>query len=200
MLSRSGGSNIPPPSGLSRPLPRTGERSVSGSAFAFLFAEMITYYQARIQSASELETRLSAAGESVGQRLWDVVSLRDRPAKRELTVVNVLQFISGSVWQQLFGKPADALEKSTDPSHGPLAFMIREEDPLTNHYISMPKELARLNVASYVAGILTGMLNTAGFLVSEVQAVTVPATGTNPRDGVVFLIKFDASVAARESS
>jgi hypothetical protein len=173
---------------------------VSGSAFAFLFAEMITYFQARIQSASDLETRLNSAGESVGQRLWDVVSLRDRPAKRELTVVSVLQFISGSVWQQLFGKPADALEKSTDQSHGPLAFMIREEDPLTNHYISMPKELSRLNVASYIAGIITGMLNSAGFLVTEVQAVTVPATGTNPRDGVVFLIKFDASVAARESS
>jgi len=186
--------------GLSRPLSRIGERNVSGSAFAFLFSEMITYYQARIQSASELESRLNNAGEGVGQRLWDVVSLRERPTKRELTVVSVLQFISGSVWQQLFGKTADALEKSTDPSHGPLAFMIREEDPLTNHYISMPKELARLNVASYVAGILTGMLNTAGFLVSEVQAVTVPATGSNPRDGVVFLIKFDATVAARENS
>ena len=92
------------------------------------------------------------------------------------------------MWAQLFGRPAGALEKSNDVAR---AYMIREEDPLTSHYISMPKELARLNVGAYVAGIIRGMLASAGFPAESVQAVTVPAA---PRDGVVFLIKFSDAV------
>jgi hypothetical protein len=42
--------------------------------------------------------------------------------------------------------------------------MIREAEPLTNHFISMPKELARLNPAAFVAGILHGMLDAASFV------------------------------------
>jgi hypothetical protein len=143
--------------------------------------------------------------------------------------------------------------------------MIRENEPLTSYFISMPKELARLNVNAFIAGILQGMLQSASFVslnvnisprerergVSvcrrndgvwgggeerrtaalrsvlpgirrqvprlsrrlflshrapplaplpqpcSVQAVTVPTDG--PRDQTVFLIKFEDSVAARES-
>jgi hypothetical protein len=41
---------------LARPLPR-GERQINGSSFAFLFAEMISYYQQRITTAADLENR-----------------------------------------------------------------------------------------------------------------------------------------------
>jgi hypothetical protein len=66
--------------------------------------------------------------------------------------------------------------------------MIREDEPVTNYFISMPKEYARLNCACFVAGILHGALDAAGFSCS-VSAVTVPSDG--PRDKTVFVIKFD---------
>lgn len=42
--------------------------------------------------------------------------------------------------------------------------MIRENEPLTGYFISLPKELARLNVSSFIAGILQGMLISASFV------------------------------------
>ena len=129
---------------LHRPLPR-GDRVVSLSAFGYLFAEMISYYQGRCTSMSDLESRLEAAGRDVGHRFLELVAFRDKPGKRETTVVGMLQFISGPAWQCLFGKNADALEKSTDK---PNQYMIRESEPVTNHFISMPKEYSRVNVAS----------------------------------------------------
>jgi hypothetical protein len=155
------------PSPLSRPLPR-GDRQINGSSFAFLFAELIAYFQTRISTAADLENkrvrrpcptcrnptagaeprvsqlsvarapsrtpdhayppwrvpclsflarRLQAAGYGVGQRVLELLALRERPAKRETTVVGILQFLSGTVWMQLFGRTADALEKSTDQAN-----------------------------------------------------------------------------------
>ncbi len=133
---------------LQKPLPRGpphGERSVSLSTFGFLFAEMIAYYQTRVTSMSDLETRLESAGRDVGLRFLELVAFRDKPGKRETTVVGMLQFVSGPAWQCLFGKTADALEKSTEQ---PNQYMIREDEPITNHFISMPKEYSRINVAA----------------------------------------------------
>ena len=129
---------------LHRPLPR-GDRTVSLSSFGFLFAELITYYQGRCTSMSDLESKLEGAGRDVGVRFLELVAFRDKPGKRETTVVGMLQFISGPAWQSLFGKHADALEKSTDQAN---QYMIRESEPITNHFISMPKEYSRVNVAS----------------------------------------------------
>ena len=73
----------------------------------------------------------------------------------------MLQFVSGPLWTQLFGKPADALEKSKDQ---PNAFMIRDESPITNFFISVPRDAARFNPASFLAGIVRGVLDSAGFV------------------------------------
>ena len=129
---------------LQKPLSR-GDRSTSLSAFGFLFAEKITYFQGRVTSMSDLETRLEAAGRDVGVRFLELVAFRDKPGKRETTVVGMLQFVSGPAWQCLFGKNADALEKSTEQAN---QYMIREDEPVTNHFISMPKEYSRINVAA----------------------------------------------------
>ena len=94
---------------------------------------------------SDMESRLEAAGRDVGVRFLELIAFRDRQGKRETTVVGMLQFISGPAWQCLFGKNADALEKSTDKNN---QYMIRESEPVTNHFISMPKEYSRVNVAS----------------------------------------------------
>ena len=204
MLSRAGASAPPtssPSAGaLARPLPRAGDRAVSGAAFALLFAELVSYHQARVSAASELEARLEGAGRGVGARLLEALAQRDRPQRRDLSAVAALQFVSGACWAALFGRAADALERSTDASHGGLAFMIRDADPLAGHYVSMPRELARINVAAFQAGGVRGLLEALGLPCDSVQAVAVPAPAplVNPRDGVVFLIRFGAEVIARE--
>ena len=106
----------------------------------------------------------------------------------------MLQFVSGAMWASLFGRPADALEKSTDKAH---TYMIRDDEPLVGSFISVPKDMARFNPASFMAGIVKGVLEGAGFPCA-VKAVTVPAPEGAVRDRVVFLITFDESVAARE--
>ncbi len=50
----AGPSSSPP--ALQRPLPRAG-RQVNGSSFAYLFAELIAYYQQRITTANDLENK-----------------------------------------------------------------------------------------------------------------------------------------------
>ena len=211
-------------SALSRPLPR-GDRVVSISTFAFLFAEVISYFQSRVTSMGDLETRLESAGAGIGVRFRELSAFRDKPGRRETGVVGMLQFVSGPAWQSLFGKQADALEKSTEVAN---QYMIREDEPLTNHFISMPKEYSRcgaaaqsaavctsatrrrslppsarpphrsVNVASFIAGIIRGMLEAASFPCT-VTAVTVAAP-EKLRDNTVFLVKLADETAAREAT
>jgi hypothetical protein len=61
--------------------------------------------------------RLHGIGMNIGQRYFELVSYREKLGKRETTMVGILQFLSGTVWMQLFGKTADALEKSTEQAH-----------------------------------------------------------------------------------
>ena len=142
------------------------------------------------QPPSLLHPRLDAAGYSIGARFLELVAFRERPGRREGGVVPMLQFASSSMWTVLFGRPADALEKSTDKAH---AYMIRDDEPLVSSFISVPKDMSRFNPASFMAGILRGVLDSAGFPCT-VQAVTLAAEGGGPRDRTVFLVTFDESV------
>jgi hypothetical protein len=58
--------------------------------------------------------RLETAGFSIGQRVIELVSCRDRVTKRETRIVNMLQYISNVAWKYLFGKVADNLERSME--------------------------------------------------------------------------------------
>jgi hypothetical protein len=49
--------------------------------------------------------------------------------------------------------------------------MIWEAEPLVNTYISVPSNLPNLNCAAFVAGIIRGVLESAGFP-ATVQAHT----------------------------
>ena len=167
-------SNAPGPrsTALGRPLPR-GDKSVTISTFGFLFAELVSYLQSRVTSMSDLETRLEVMGAGVGVRFLELSAFRDKPGRRETSVVGVLQFISGPFWLSLFGKQADALEKSSEVAN---QYMIREEEPITNHFISMPKEYARVNVAAYMAGIIRGAMESASFVSIESAASAEKST------------------------
>lgn len=53
-------------------------------------------------------------GYRVGIRMLELLTWREKNAKRETKVLGVLYFIHSVVWKALFGKQADSLEKSTE--------------------------------------------------------------------------------------
>ena len=64
---------------------------VALSAFAYLFSEMVQYHSMRIQTAAELERRLEESGHSVGLRILELLTYRERQVRHETRVVGVLQ-------------------------------------------------------------------------------------------------------------
>ena len=73
--------------------------------------------------------------------------------------------------------------------------MIIDNTPLTNQYISVPKEMNQLSVAAYIAGIIEGVCDAAGFACKASSHNT--ATDVYPTR-TVFLIKFEEGVLERE--
>ncbi|KAJ9531243.1 hypothetical protein QJQ45_006681 [Haematococcus lacustris] len=85
--------------------------SVSLSAFAYLFSELIQYAMERATSTGELEDRLDRVGYDVGVRMLELLSWRERALKRKPEVLDVMRFIHNVAWPALFGKPADDLQQ-----------------------------------------------------------------------------------------
>lgn len=63
---------------------------------------------------SALIDRLEEAGYGVGQRVLELVAVREKYNRRETRVVQILQYISNNIWKYLFGKNADSLERSME--------------------------------------------------------------------------------------
>lgn len=138
---------------------------VSLSYFAYLFSEMVQYHQNRVDSISELERRLEGSGYSVGLKVLELLAYRHAKSnageyKREIKMMNVLHFISTTVWKSLFGKAADSLERSIDHHD---EFMIVDYSPITSTYVSVPTDFGGLSVDSYISGIITGILEGSAF-------------------------------------
>lgn len=77
--------------------------------------------------------------------------------------------------------------------------MISDNEPLVNMFISVPKEMNQLNCAAFVAGIVEGACDGAGFP----ARVTAHSVGTGEPGEVwpgktVFLVKFQSEVVERE--
>lgn len=126
--------------------------------------------------------------------MLELVSVRDGKTRRETRMLGILQYTHTTIWKALFGKNADALEKVVENED---EFMISEQEPLVNQYISVPTNLPNLNCAAFVAGIIRGVLESSGFP-ATVQAHTVAIDSGGSR--TVFLIKFAPEVLARERS
>lgn len=119
--------------------------------------------------------------------------------------MNILQFVSASVWKSLFGKNADSLERSIDHAD---EFMIYDYEPLTSTYCSVPPDLGQLSADAYISGIIAGVLDGAGFP-ARVTAHNValedgeynPSSLIMPRkEKAVFLVKFDPEVSKRDAA
>jgi hypothetical protein len=67
------------------------ERQVSLSALAFLFSELVQYQTIKIRSANDLEWELEQIGRTIGTRVVELLSYRDRQTRRELSVIGILQ-------------------------------------------------------------------------------------------------------------
>lgn len=106
------------------------DQTVTLSMFAYLYSEMVQYHQNRVDSISELERRLEATGYGVGLRVLELLAYRSREYKRETRLMNLLQFVSTTVWKSLFGKAADSLERSIDHAD---EFMIIDYTPITRY-------------------------------------------------------------------
>lgn len=185
-----------------RNLNRSRNAELSRSSFAFLFMEMVSYAQRKIKSVSDFEKRLNEQGYPLGMRLLDLLMYRtspagsatgsSAPAQRPLRILPLLTLINNKLYPLLFSRPADSLEQDTaDPSK----YMIIDNTPLTNQYISVPKEMNQLSVAAFIAGIIEGVCDGAGFACK----VSAHNQGTDVwPNRTVFLIAFDESIMERE--
>ncbi|CAI6340974.1 unnamed protein product [Periconia digitata] len=201
-----------------RNLNRSKNAELSRAAFAYLFIEMISYAQRSAKDVGDLEQRLNNQGYPLGIRLLDLLLTRSAnplSSIRPTRILPLLQFIAQTLYRHLFGRPADALERSgTDAAQ----YMIFDNEPLVNSYISLPRELSSLNCAAFVAGVIEGVCDGAGFPTEGVSAHSVgdqdeaaasggaaaPAEGGKKAAGplwpgkTVFLIKFKKEVLERE--
>ncbi|KAF2111535.1 trafficking protein-like protein particle complex subunit 5 [Lophiotrema nucula] len=190
-----------------RNLNRSKNAELSRAAFAYLFIEMISYAQKKVRDVNDLEKRLNTQGYPLGAKL---LTLLTSPARCHTAclgptrILPLLQFIAQTLWRHLFARPADSLERSTT---SPSDYLLYDNDPLVNQYISLPRELSQLNCAAFVAGIIEGVCDSAGFATESVSAHTVSEQGGG--EGVVkgnelwpgktvFLIKFKPEVVERE--
>lgn len=138
-----------------------GRIEVSTSAFGLLFSEIVQYSIQRVSNGNELETRLSELGVRVGIRALEMITHREKANKKEIKLVSMLQFLTTTVWKSLFGKVADGLEKNEKVDG---QYYIWENSPITNKWISVPKDMGELNCAAFNGGIIKGILDSALFV------------------------------------
>ncbi|PBP27528.1 bet3 family protein [Diplocarpon rosae] len=184
-----------------RALNRSRTQELSQASFAYLFGEMVSYAQKRVTGIQDLEKRLNVQGHPIGLKLLDLLLYREplRTQLRPLNIIALLQFITTKLWLHLFSRPADALEKSSNPET-PDEYMISDNEPVVNQYISVPKEMNQLNCAAFVAGIVEGVCDGAGFS----ARVTAHSVGKGEEGELwpgktVFLVKFQPEVVEREA-
>lgn len=147
--------------------------------------------------------RLNEQGHPLGLKLLDLLLYRSSPAgsassssaaqaARPLRILPLLTLLTTKLYPLLFSRPADSLEQSTT---NPGEYMIIDNTPLTNQYISVPKEMSQLNCAAFVAGIIEGVCDGAGFE----SKVSAHNNGTDMWPSrTVFLLKFEDHVLERE--
>lgn len=156
---------------------------------------------------------MESSGYGVGLKVLELLAYRSREYKREIRLMNALQFVSTTVWKSLFGKPADSLERSIDHAD---EFMIVDYEPLTSTFVSVPSDFGQLSVDAYMSGIIAGVLSGAGFSArvtahsvqledGEHQDQIMSSSNTPPnlpprREKAVFLVKFSPQVLERDAA
>ena len=99
-------------------------------------------------------------GYEVGIRVLELLSYREKTLRRKPEILDILRFIHSTAWPYLFGKNADDLQQAAAADD---EYMISDYDLLINKYISVPKAYSSFNPGALAAGMVRGMLDTAGF-------------------------------------
>ncbi|KAJ3380941.1 TRAPP subunit trs31 [Lobulomyces angularis] len=155
-------------------------------------SEMLQYSQKSVNGIQELEKKLSDFGYKVGLRELELTAWREKNTRRETKVLGILSFVHSTIWKSLFGKVADALEKSSENED---EYMLSDNDPLVSKYISIPRELALFNSGAFIGGIVEAILDGSNFPCR----VTAHSTANDQFPlRTTFLIKFDKTVMQRE--
>lgn len=183
-------------------------KEISLSAYAFLFQEMVSTQRDFSENLQEVESKLNALGYNIGLRLTELLNFRDSiPNKastaateniasgitslkrRQLKILETLQYIHSTVWQYLFSKPSDDLVKSSERNN---EYMIIDKEPQLSQFI----QHTSIQCESFTCGIIEGFLEMAGFschVTSHfVEEVDFP-------NRTVYLIEFDKEVVEREA-
>lgn len=181
------------------------KHEISISSLCFLFMQIVSMNLKNSKSLIELERKLNNLGYTVGCKYLELSSLRinfsnnisstgkSNLSKRNIRLLDNLQYIVSTIWLNLFDKEADSLEKSSEHEN---QFMIIDNNPVMTRYIGLPKEYENLNCEAFVAGIIEGILDISYFK-CEVSAHNV-AKDTFP-NRTVYLIKLDETVLDREA-
>ena len=112
--------------------------------------------------------------------------------RRDLKILDILQFIHGTLWSYLFHHVSDDLVKSSERNN---EYMIVDNEPQLTQFI--PQSSKFLNSCHFfVCGMIQGFLLNGGFPCS-VSPHLMPVDGFDER--VIYLIKFDEQVLERES-
>ena len=134
----------------------------------------------------------------------ELLSYREKAPKRKIELLDVLKFVHSVAWPHMFGRPADDLQQAAAHED---EYMISDHDLATNRYVSVPRSYGSFNPGALVAGMIRGLLESAGFR-ARVSAHTVEqkgppgagaGAGAQGRKTTTFLIKFDPSVMQREA-
>ncbi|KAF9535771.1 TRAPP complex subunit trs31 [Crepidotus variabilis] len=179
-----------------RPLNKSRGAEVSGSAFAFLFSEIVQYTQKRVSGINDLERQLNTLGYRIGTRVLELMFWRtegsSKAPKREIRLLSVLTLVHTQVWKAVFGKAADGLERSVE---NPDEYMIIDNDPPIERHISVPKDFSSLSCSSFTAGIVEAVLDGLSF-----PARVTAHNTANPQfpNRTTILIKLEKSVLERE--
>lgn len=129
--------------------------------------------------ADQIMGRLNTLGYRVGQRVLELTTYRaesnSKAPKRETRFLPTLMSIHSNLWKFLFGRQADAIEKSVSNDD---EYMVVDNDPPWERFISVPKDMSQLSCSSFTAGIVEAVLDGLGFVRAQYECLSFFA---NPR-------------------
>ena len=158
--------------------------------FALLFCEVVQYCHEKADTLEQLPQQLSEMGYPIGCTLLEVIEQSNAiNYKRHTKAVPMLLQLKDTIWKYLFGNSASNLEQQVDD---PNCYMLYDNQPMVTQYISYPSDIKKAGISccSFVAGIVQGILNSAGF---KCKVTAHPNPDEQNPESVIFLIKFEES-------
>lgn len=141
---------------------------VSLSSFTYLFNELVLYLAGRSKGARELEQRLFALGESIGFKVVEM-DLVGEKTPRHPKLADFLGFLRSSTWKHLFGVPLNI-----NPVPGKPHFYLIETQDVADCFYSVSKDYPSLKPATFISGLVKGILSTIGYNVTVETQIYKP--------------------------